>query len=80
MLIYDTTVMAYEILKNHSEASRGVLQSGYTVYNCISTAVVHVVLYVQYAYMLWHCARLCTFSSDVSDFHWPRLYSYWVTY
>ena len=43
--------MANEIPKNHSEASRGVLKSGCTIYNCINTAVgaCSTVVCIQYA-------------------------------
>ena len=36
--VYLYTVVANEIPKNHSEASRGVLKSGCAVYNCINVA------------------------------------------
>ena len=34
-----STIVASKIFLNHSEASRGVLKRGCTVYNCINTAV-----------------------------------------
>ena len=79
-----STVVANEIPKYHSKASRGVLESGCTLYNCINAAVsARIALYIQYATTLHGAsgatATACTVSSDFQNFigHDCSMYVTW---
>ena len=63
--------MAYDILKNISKASHGVLKGGCTIYNCTDTAVCACNA-VQYATALYGASgaamTICTVLSDFRNF------------